>query len=540
MDRNNRTLPKTLIQIHYHNQLCGVNKVVRLYAAAFEKISGKRAHLNFVLCAPSSKPGIEFSPAQTIPEPLCDYLTFSSKAQFVNVKSNLVSAFNRLFTGPSTKFPLCVIGHNLSLGKNCALSAAFAEMARQYSCTTKPVRFISVIHDFAEEGRGDCLAKIENVRQWTDIDADLFPKADTVRLVTLNDTNVSILGDAGFGAQLLYNPVAGPTKNKVIPKKPTATNKEKLFIKAKLNGTIFHDDRPVVLYPSRCISRKNILEALLICNSLCKANLLIGNSGADPKDKILYKNAIRLCSRQKLPVLFDYGGILSDQSAKGGFTNRGFDFADACITTSIAEGFGYGLFEPWLFNKAVFGRNYLGFKPIANMRFPGLYDRLPVPVKWLSISQLRDKYWEAMHNCFGMIEHTTLLSNRKKFNKAFNDFFIKDESIDFAGLDAMAQFSFLQSVVQSPGKIDEWEGLCGKELATIKKAFDTMLCKSEKTIRHNKRTIEKHLSLESFSKKLQTTLSIHPQKKIPTKNGSRDKILKEFCTFERFRLLLGK
>jgi hypothetical protein len=49
--------------------------------------------------------------------------------------------------------PICVIGHNLTLAKNPALTAAFAHCAQRCSQPSGAVSFFSVIHDFAEDGR---------------------------------------------------------------------------------------------------------------------------------------------------------------------------------------------------------------------------------------------------------------------------------------------------------------------------------------------------------------------------------------------------
>jgi hypothetical protein len=552
-------VPQSLVQVHYHDRLSGVNKVIGLYAEAFSRLHKGRAAPNIVVCGKSKKPQADFSPARTFSVPFCDYQEFSKKSQFEFVKASLVGSLGRVLKSQSVKLPVSVIGHNLSIGKNCALSSAFAEIARQYGGNNGAFRFYSVIHDFAEEGRLDCLKEIENVKKWVDIENDLFPSPDVVRLIILNSGNASILEKAGFPAFVLNDPVEDPGKGKIVAlgepffKSPSgdlggANERKPITIRtlststrlsASLSkGAYFQQYLPIILYPSRCISRKNMLEAILACNFIYKSNLLIGATGTDEKDLAAFKMAVKLSKNYKLPILFDYGRFLTDTSTKGVFTNKAFDRADACITTSIAEGFGYGLYEPWLYGKAVFGRKHPGFEPVAGVKFEGLYDQLPIPIKWVSIVYLRQKYWETMQKCFGRIENNELLSNGKKFDRAFTDYFIKDNTIDFGCLDSYSQFKIVESLLKEPRKMEEWDKVCGKQLSKIRKNADRAVFKSQRTIQYNQARINKYLSMKSFSKEFGKILSQKPPEKVKT--GCREEILREFCAFERFRLLLAK
>jgi hypothetical protein len=527
--------PRSLIQVHYHDRLGGVNKVVQLYAKAFDSLTAGRAKGNFVVCSKSKSSRADFRPAEIVSIPLCDYQEFSSKKQYERIKASLVKSLDRVLSNKKIKKPVCVIGHNLTIGKNCALSAAFAEVARQYSGSKNDIRFYSIIHDFAEEGRLDCLEKIEKVKKWTDIEKDLFPTDGSVRFITLNACNASFLKKAGFPVAMLSNPVDGHTNRSLSLSKGAVWSKNRAL--RSFDRAQEQQAQCTVLYPSRCISRKNILEAILLCNFIYKSNLMIGASGTASNEVIAFNKVVALCKRYRLPVMFDYGSILADKSIKGIFTNKAFDIADACMTTSIAEGFGYNLFEPWLYGKAVFGRRYLGFSPIAGFKFNSLYDRLPIPIDWISVMELREKYWEAMNKCFGNSKKNELLSNRKKFNSNFNEYFIENETIDFGCLDVLTQFTIVESLLKSPDKIEAWEIACKDQLSIIRNFANTAICKSEKIIRFNQDRINKHFSLNSFSKKFEKILSQNP----PTKSqpGSREEIMREFCTFERFRLLLA-
>jgi hypothetical protein len=540
-----RWTPKSLVQVHYHDRVAGVNKVIGLYATAFSTLTAEGASVNLVICGKSPGGGADFRPAATVDMPLCDYRTFSSKSRFMRITSILTESIDAMLKDRNLMTPACVIGHNLSLGKNCGLSAAFTEIARRYALEKDRFRFYSVIHDFAEEGRLDCLAEIEKVKNWTAIERDLFPPADIVRLITLNSGNAGIFEKAGFQALVLENPVEAPVithtgHSGTAQRRPAQGRQCGETVHSALwfsKKAFFQNDLPVILYPSRCISRKNILEAILVCAFLYKSNLMIGPPGSNPKDKAAFVKAIALCKRYKLPVLFDYWRVFPGQSRKDDFPNRAFSAADACLTTSLAEGFGYGLYEPWLYGKAVFGRQYLGFNPIAGTKFRSFYDHLPVPVKWISAVRLRDKYWGIMNKCFGAIKGDTVLVNRRKFDRAFNDYFVKDETIDFGALDAEMQCDIIESLMNCPGRVAEWHLKGGVELETIGKNIEDALYKSGKDILCNQRRIRKHFSMEGFSKDFGRILSKKTSDK--SSSGARDEILRQFCSFDRFRLLLA-
>jgi hypothetical protein len=175
---------------------------------------------------------------------------------------------------------------------------------------------------------------------------------------------------------------------------------------------------------------------------------------------------------------------------------------------------------------------------------------------------LSDKYWEIMQKCFGKLI-THLLTpppsrfypsgyfqgaprrgnqispaNKKKFDRAFTDYFIINDTIDFGCLDVSTQFAIVESFIKSPKKVYEWERACEGQLLGIKKSADAAIYKSDKTIRYNQGRVKKYLSIESFSKEFKKVLSQNPPK--PSEKYSRDEILRQFCDFDKFRLLLAK
>jgi hypothetical protein len=101
------------------------------------------------------------------------------------------------------------------------------------------------------------------------------------------------------------------------------------------------------------------------------------------------------------------------------------------------------------------------------------------------------------------------------------------------------QFTIVESLIKSPKKIEEWELECKDQLALIKKSVDTAINKSTTIMRFNHARISKQLSLNNFSNEFGKVLSAN-RRPVKNPNGNRDDILRQFCSFERFRLLLAK
>jgi hypothetical protein len=530
--------PQSLIQIHYHDRFGGVNKVIGLYARAFESIAGKGRRANFVICNKGKTPGVSFYPARTMHVPFCGYHAFTAKAECAAVAKILIEAIEKALSPVALPRPAWVVGHNLTLGKNSALSSAFAQCARKHDALKDGVYFFSIIHDLAEEGRVDCIAQMDALRKkGLHVWEDCYPCLDTFRYLSPNSRTVVLLQKTGLSARLLVNPVEVSETDR-LPASLKQTNKTRNTLAriASKQGIDWNKNAPILLYPCRCVSRKNVIEAMLLSRYVLKNNLLLGAAGASPRDRVFYKEIKMFCLHRRMPVLFDSGRMISAQKALRGFPAEICGAAHACITTSIAEGFGYALYEPWLYNKAVFGRKPLGFEPHGKVAFQKLYDRLPIPAAWISVPALCDKYFIAMRQCFGALNGEAIVASRRRFGRAFIDYFIISGTIDFGCLDVRAQLAVCEALRQSPKKMDEWEKLCGKELNAIRGVFENSVNNSDALIMSNRKRIEKGLSMERFSRAFGRSFS--DKSTARHAEGVHIKILREFRSFSKFRLLM--
>jgi hypothetical protein len=531
---------RSFIQVHYHNRPGGVNKVIGYYAEAHAELCAKAppqtVFANFIICKNDLKDGSAFPAGKMRDVPECDYRFYSTKDAFLNKREILIRRLMAIIYSERVPKPLCVVGHNLTLGKNCALSSAFAFCSRLCENGTDDVRFFSIIHDFAEEGRSDCLKQINSLRDLgIDIWDDLYPKTNNLRFVAPNKRNYTLLKKSGFNVDLLANPVETEKVKRrgIVQERRIAV--KKLISYSKRQHTPFDPALPTLFYPARVISRKNIIEALLVSSIICKVNLLVGKCGPSAAHRALYSKIRKLCVKYKAPVVFDCSEPFAPKKSKNGFPSILFDVADACISTSIAEGFGYAFYEPWTNNRYIIGRRPMDFSPVPGMKFPGLYARMPIPVSWIPIDDCVRKYFDRMRPYYH-VGNLKPFSSFAKFKTVFEATFIKNNTIDFACLDETTQLDVVQSLMESQSMVEEWERLCSKELKQIRNAIKIGLQPMQSLVQSNRNTIKKKISGESFAKNFARCFFKTRSKSLP--QNRYKEIARYFGDLSRFRLLM--
>ena len=514
--------PRSLIQVHYHNRPGGVHTVMERYAAAFDWCVGPARGVNLVCCKNDLKTGVGFAGAKLLSMPQCEYRSFADKNAFITTRNLLQRKLLKAVEQSSARGPLCVVGHNLTLGKNCALSSAFAGVARTHGPVYNDIRFFSVIHDFAEEGRTDCMRAIE--RLWglgIDIGNDLYPKTGNMVFVVPNQSNYKLLKTSGFNVAMLSDPIGEGSFSNTLKAAaaPKTSPAPKCFI----------PNAPTLLCPSRIIPRKNIFEAILLSNIIIKANLFIGRPGPSAAHKKLFAKIKTLCDRHALPVFF-FKDLRRDDTF---FPRAFYGRVDACLSTSIAEGFGYAFYEPWIIGKAIIGRKPLGFFPAFGLKMPYLYERLPIPAAWVCVDALAEKY-------YGRLGRLPFVSHQKsflKFKEEFEASFIKNGVIDFSCLDEQTQLTIIHKLLGSPSMVMEWEKLCGKELKRIRNSVFAGLQTGQTVIYSNRARLLKEASDNNFAKNFAHCFFKTRQKSV-YQNRYKE-IGRYFSNISRIRLLMA-
>ncbi|HMD68099.1 MAG TPA: hypothetical protein VKF42_04405 [Chitinivibrionales bacterium] len=350
----------------------------------------------------------------------------------------------------------------------------------------------------------------------------LYPAMPNLRYVAVSASTLYVLRKAGFRACLVPNPVIAPNGR---------TNAG-ACTRGKNVGAHRHiDNRNAVLfYPGRIISRKNHVEALVLAHIFLSATLVVGEDGTAPADRALARHLRALCSRYKIAAIFC--DKRHEESGNAGYSHL-YRIADACISTSVLEGFGYGLREPWLYGRAVLGRLPCG---TTRNQIPGgarLYKRFLVPKEWIDVEALKRRYRKRMRLCFG----SRLATGRDGvFSQAFNREFVCGNGIDFGCLDIATQCAVFEAVCRSAALAREWKNAFPGQTRSLAVSWERALHLSTAAIVANQRRIKAIHGRAAFA--LSFAACFGKQRAAPA-NARPDyrMIQKYFCNLARFRLL---
>jgi hypothetical protein len=318
--------------------------------------------------------------------------------------------------------------HNPTLGKNMAISQAIVQLAQQ-----APV--LMQCHDFAEDGRAVNYARLKQA----DSLGSLYPVAPQVHFAVLNGRDHSLLAEAGYPDQrlhLLPNPVTlSEADHQLPPGDQAAINKAM----GPLGG------RPLIMYPTRAIRRKNLGEWLLWAALMGQTHAFATTLTPDnPEARAVHDRWVQCARDLDLPVVFG----LAERS--GAAFSSLLAAAEAIGTTSVAEGFGMAFLEPFLAGKPLCGRDLpditQDFKT-SGLNLESLYARLDVPVDWVGetafkralkrgLSQTYQAYGQAMPE--------------QALTDAFEGATASDR-VDFGRLDEPLQEAVLKRVCADPG-----------------------------------------------------------------------------------------
>jgi glycosyltransferase involved in cell wall biosynthesis len=246
--------------------------------------------------------------------------------------------------------------HNLNLGKHPRLTCAVKLLAEQGR-----LRVIHQVHDFAEENRP---AQLRAWRYCTGRRNDAFWRSicyydrPNVLWATLTARDAALLARRGVPADKIHvlpNPVDDDFLTRPPPSAralDAALGRIETF--AARHGYQFDRKRTRLLSPMKVMERKNNAEAVALLERLNarrrgRYQLLISLDASSARDRAYSDRLKRRIRRARLPVVIGFGGEL-DLSTQ-------FHLADAILTTSKVEGFGYAFVEGWLCGKPVLGRD---------------------------------------------------------------------------------------------------------------------------------------------------------------------------------------
>lgn len=202
----------------------------------------------------------------------------------------------------------------------------------------------------------------------------------------------------------------------------------------------------------------------------------------NPIERLRYQRWISFSKKMGLPVTFEIGKK-SDLS----FWEL-LQQASVIVTTSVAEGFGLAFLEPWLAKRSVCGRDLpeitaefrqYGFK------LPWLYNRLNVPVGWLSLEKITEKAELGLKKSLAAYGRSPSAKDLQRLL----DGWIKEEMVDYGRLNEGMQEIVLHRVCDSAAEAS------AIELDVLLDSYG-----DAQIVEDNHGLLKKHYSLQEYGK----------------------------------------
>ena len=435
--------------VHYHLEPGGVTRVIENTLDSFAEYLPEN---QFVVLSGKPYSGQKIQNTQVV-----DGLGYSSPSASISaqvLKERMVTAAE---IGLGKKPDIWHI-HNHSLGKNPSLTEAVALLAEEgHPILLQP-------HDFAEDGRPS------NFKTLSQVYSRSYPSSQNIHYATLNHRDCTfvkkLFAQSATQVHLLANSISIPPDN----------GTEKI--------TTSHLPENLYLYPVRAVRRKNLGELALIAASHPEKHFANSLGPTNPAFGKIFEKWISFTRTQNLPISFAIG-----EKVNVSFQEM-MNHAEGIISTSIAEGFGLGFLEPWMYEKFLCGRNIPEItQDFSNLgiNLEYLYNRIDIDLKHLSSSELlKPKINSALIKYFfdygkKLPEHATELAYRN---------IVQETGVDFGRLDESFQEEIICSVLNS--KVSQVSIQKQVRLGRI----------DQKVIQENKKSVLDNFGQESYAKKV--------------------------------------
>lgn len=470
--------------VHYHVKSGGVTRVMENAVSALS--SAVVGFDGVVLC------GHQIPDNCLLPARIVEGLGYMDEAGKVDPKilADRMEASAKTFFGAK---PDIWHIHNHSLGKNPSMVDAVVELANRGN------RIVLQVHDFAEDGRPINYRLRQN---HTEVPSS-YPISKHIHYVVLNRRDYDILKESGIredNITWLPNPV-------VIPR-----------LEYDNSETYTHAMDELIVYPVRAVRRKNLGELLLHSVLASKRKSFVTTLGTTSGDFI-----------DEYETWKDFAMELGLHVNFGVCQNMGLSFdslidqSTCIISTSVAEGFGLGFVEPWVFGKSLIGRDLPeitnDFREIG-VEMNQLYRSIDVPVSIFRFDEFRSRLSKMIkdyHQRYGIDFEQHWLDQWVETS-------VHNQMVDFAKLDEIAQREIIESVQSSP-----------QLQSNVHEQINCSPVDSS-IIDHNASVVERELSIAKYGERLKTIYEKLMDSELGTtlEYADGDSILSSFFSVERF------
>ncbi len=397
-----------------------------------------------------------------------------------------------------------VHSHNHALGLNVSLPGALLWIAeRGY-----PVLF--QLHDFAEDFRPYCFQRAvvasKAARKFaqskgrdaagkplaSDLPEDFdtsfcYPQGPHLHYAVINSRDYRSLGQAGIPEDrlhLLPNPVAEPQDG--FPREAARKRLHSLLD--------IKPDEQYVLYPVRCIRRKNVGEAVLWA-ALAPDDTTLGLTlpPENPVCAAAYESWKQLAQSYSLRCHFEVG-------KEGGLRYpENIAAADLLLTTSLVEGFGMVYLESWLTDHMLTGRDLpeiTGDFVQSGLALDCLRPHLPIHLDWLGEREVGDMLLEGYQRVlrdYGLDPHT----NGEKLARRIQQR-LDEGIVDFGELNEELQATVVERCVMDSASRSQLEELNPEIGSSLRNGSNG----SSATIQQNAETVRSGFGLKVGGRRL--------------------------------------
>ena len=274
-----------------------------------------------------------------------------------------------------------ILTENLGIGIDPTVTYAFY-LYSQY-CYTSGIKkkFIYRVHDFVQQ-RPHFFRNVKKfheyrfgvVPNWHSV---LYPASPNIKYIAINRYDRSRLIEHGIEESNIFYIPNSVDRSMIPPDDRTDGLRTKIIRREKLDSSV-----RFILYPVRCVRRKNVEEAIFFtcllnclsdgnttkktCHIGGKFHLLVSLKPENGDDARYADQLLEFVRKHRLPVSIGFNDLVAlerecDPQDPTKIERYGVGdmmrVADLVITTSVLEGFGFAYIEPWILDRAVIGRS---------------------------------------------------------------------------------------------------------------------------------------------------------------------------------------
>jgi glycosyltransferase involved in cell wall biosynthesis len=298
-----------------------------------------------------------------------------------------------------------ILTENLGIGIDPTVTYAFFLYTQYCYEVGIKKKFIYRVHDFVQQ-RPHFFRNVKKfheyrfgvVPNWHSV---LYPASPNIKYIAINRYDRSRLIEHGIEEDNVFYIPNSVDSAMIPPDDRTDDLRAKIIHREGLDSSV-----RFILYPVRCVRRKNVEEAIFftsLLNCLADGNTTKNNCLIEEKFHLLVSlkpesgddarytdQLLEFVGKHRLPVSIGFNDLVAlerenDPRDPTKIERYGVGdmvrVADLVITTSVLEGFGFAYIEPWILDRAVIGRSIPLITPdfqLKGMKLGHLYTVLLV------------------------------------------------------------------------------------------------------------------------------------------------------------------